>query len=364
MKLALLIIGIIVIASGCVSQTAGEKEPIKIGAILPLTGPAAFYGGYATEAVQLAEEDINAAGVINSRPVNIVVEDSESAPSKGVIAFQKLAAQNVSVVLSMLSSVSVPVAEQADKARIPLITIVTTAKNITRGSPWVFRYYHTAESEAPALANYFYKIGKVKAAVIAINDEYGVSSTEEFSRAFSLAGGQIVAAEKFAPADTDFRTQLLKIKDAKPDALYIVGFDHHAIAIVKQAKELSINSTLGTTSLIANPTTQAGLSESAKEVYGTAGAFSLPNYTKAEMFKEKYRKRFGKESSAYSAYAYDAIMMLKDSIKSGDAESTRKNIEAINYHGLLGNVTFKPNHDADFGVYVLKLEKGKLVPTE
>ncbi len=358
MKIALLLIGIILI-SGCVQQQANEA---KIGAIIPLTGPAASQGIYAAQTAQLAEEDINDAGGINGKRIKIIIEDSESSPSKGVTAFQKLVAENASAVFSMLSSVSVPLSYEAERTRVPLIMSLVTAKNSTRGNNWAFRHYITADRDAAAMATYLYSIGKTKAGIILINDEYGASSSQEFSNSFK---GEIVAKEAFEPRDSDFRSQLLKIKDAKPDAVYLIGFDIQIINIVKQAKELGLNATLATTTLLTTPATQKEVAPFVDIIYGTAGEYNLPNNTKAAEFKRMYIEKFGQEPSAYAAYFYDSFMMLKESIKKGkDNEGVRQNLENIEYDGLLGNIRFLPSHDTDLAVYVFKLENGKFLPAE
>ncbi len=358
MKILLLaLIGVILI-SGCAQQT----NEVKIGAIIPLTGPAASQGIYASQAAQLAEEDINDAGGINGRRVKIIVEDSESSPSKGVTAFQKLAVENVSAAFSMLSSVSVPLSYEAERAQVPLIMSLVTAKNSTRGNIWAFRHYITADKDAAAMADYLYSSGKTKAGIILINDEYGASSSQEF---ISFFKGEIVAKETFGPRDSDFRSQLLKIKEAKPNTLYLIGFDIHIINIVKQAKELELNATLATTTLLTTPATQKEVASFTDLIYGTAGVYNLPNSTKALEFKQRYIKKFGQEPSAYAAYFYDSFMMLKEAIKKGDnQEAVRQNLENLEYDGLLGSIRFLPSHDTDLAVYVFKLEDGKFMPAE
>ncbi len=361
--LTVLSIAVLVLVSGCISEQ--PKESVKIGAVIGLTGPAASQGAYGAEAAQLAEEDINAAGGINGRPVRIIVEDSETSPAKGVTAFQKLASENVVAVVSTLSSVSVPLSYEAEKARIPLIMAVVTAKNATRGNSYAFRYYLTAEKEVPAMAAYLRGKGKATAAVLSINDEYGASSSEEFDKAFAATGGQVVAVEKFAPADADYRTQLAKIKEKTPDAVYIIGFDQHIPTIFRQAKELGLNATFATTSALTTPATQQSTQPYADVVYVTGGAYNLPGNEKAADFRERYKEKFGREPAAYSAYFYDAFMIIRDAAEKGtDEEPLRKTIENTKYVGLLGNFTFLPNHDADLDVFVFRLRNATLESAE
>jgi branched-chain amino acid transport system substrate-binding protein len=362
MKIIALLLLMIILIAGCVQQSELSKESIKIGAIIPLTGPAASQRIYASQTAQMVEEDINAAGGISGRPVKIVVEDSQSSPSQGVTAFQKLVFEGSVAIFSMLSSVSVPLSYEADKAKIPLIMSLVTAKNATRGNTWAFRHYITADRDAAAMAAYLYSIGKIKAGIIAINDEYGASSSQEFTDAFA---GEIAATEKFDSTSMDFRTQLTKIKDTNPDAVYLIGFDIHIINIVKQAKELRLNTTLATTTLLTTPATQKEVAPFVDVIYGTAGEYNLPNNTKATEFKQRYTEKFGQEPSAYAAYFYDSFMMFKKAIEnSDDPESMRQSLENMEYDGLLGKIRFLPSHDTDLQVYVFKLENGQFLPAE
>lgn len=357
--LAVLLLAAVIATSGCVQQTAEQKQ-IKIGAIIPLTGPAASQGIYAAQALQMAEEDINRAGGINGWPVKIVVEDSQSSPSQGVTAFQKLASENASAVFSMLSSVSVPLSYEAEKSKIPLVMSLVTAKNSTRGNAWAFRHYITADRDSAAMAAYLYSIGKAKVGIISINDEYGASSSQEFADAFA---GRILATERFDARDADFRAQLAKIKDAGPDAVYLIGFDIHVINIVKQARELGINATLATTTLLTTPATQKEVAPFADVIYGTAGEYNLPGNEKAAGFRQRYADKFGQEPAAYAAYFYDSVMVIKEALeKSGGAEPARQALENMEYDGLLGRLKFLPSHDTDLKVYVFKLENGKFEP--
>ncbi|MBI4171040.1 MAG: ABC transporter substrate-binding protein [Candidatus Aenigmarchaeota archaeon] len=352
-------IALVLLVSGCVQQ---QTDTVKIGAVLPLTGSVSVYGEYARNGIDLALEDLNASG----KKIEVVIEDSKGLPSEGVTAFHKLAADNgIKAIISMTSSVSVPLVPLAEEKKIPLIMTVVAASNVTDKSVWAYRYFHSADLEGPALAKLVITyLNVTKIAILYVNDEYGGSTYRAFKNTCESLGCTITAQETFLFADTDYRTQLLKIADSKPDAIFIVGFSQHLPTIYKQSKELGMEQTLITTSGMSVPAIINKTGSAAENSYLTVSYYSAnPDDPGVKRFNDRYRSRFGTEPSYFAAYIYDSVMMIAESMKNGTSRENIKNsLAKISYSGLMGNASFLENRDANMPVFYAAIRNGTLVP--
>ena len=355
---------VVVVIFGIASLSQPKESEIKIGAILPLTGSISVYGEYAQNGLVLALEDINASG---GPELKFVIEDSKGLPSEGVTAFQKLAAdEDIVEIVSMISSVSVPLVPLAEENKIPLLSTVVAASNFTRGSEWAFRYFHTADIEGPALARFAVNnLNATEAAVLYVNDEYGTSTYTAFKNECESLGCTVIASEQFLFADADYRTQLLKLSASNPDALLVVGFSQHLPAIYKQAREAGIRIPLLTTSGMSVPAIIEKTGAAADGSYLTISYYTTyPDEPKIKDFNDRYRKRFGKEPSYYAAYVYDIVMITAESVETGGAtrEGIRNGLEKISYSGLMGSMAFPDSGDASLPVFYVTITNGTLVP--
>src|SRR3989344_8860163 len=227
------------------------RGPIKLGAVLPLTGDGAYWGEHTQRAINLAVADINATGGIKGRKLELVLEDGQCDPKTGVSALQKLIAvdQVPAVIGEVCSSVTVAMAPIAQAQGVVLITPCSEAPDITLGRDYVFRTWTPNNRQALTAVDYALRvIGVTKFAVLSINNDFGNALAGAFTARLGELGAEIVAVEQYGPEDRDFKTQLIKIKAAKPEAIYLVSYPADGVIAVRQLKELGIAATVITTS--------------------------------------------------------------------------------------------------------------------
>lgn len=230
------IIGVCLISllSGCSSG-----ETLKIGAILPLTGPVAINGEMIKGGMELAKIDLEQQGIT----LEIIYEDSQGTPTQGLSAYNKLKnIDNVDVVLVAFSRVAMPLIPLADQDEIPILMTLVAAYGAADKSPYAFRFFSSEEQFAHPHFNAVKKGDTL--GLLYIDDEYGHAVGQAVKEKAEEMNIQLTE-ETYDVGATDFRTQLLKIKVQEPDGIFVVVDNPPAmINLANQVKELGIQATI------------------------------------------------------------------------------------------------------------------------
>ncbi|MBS7707485.1 ABC-type branched-subunit amino acid transport system substrate-binding protein [Chelatococcus asaccharovorans] len=203
------------------SAFAQPKE-LLIGALLPLTGPAAPIGIEERNGVQFAVDEVNAAGGAAGVPVRVIFDDSQGKPDQAVLSFNRmLDLHSVPVIITAYSSISLAIAPLATRREVLVVNPAAQTNKLEKASPFLINTIPLVNAEARVLARYAVdKIGK-KAAIIYENAAAGIDGATDFRKYFEAVGGQIIAEEPVEFGQTNYRATLLKIAAAKPDFVYI-----------------------------------------------------------------------------------------------------------------------------------------------
>jgi branched-chain amino acid transport system substrate-binding protein len=184
------------------------KAPVKVGVVLPTSGPIAYDGGLALNGIKMAVEEINAAGGIGGNKIELCVEDSAGVPATAVAAMEKLVGMEkvAAVIGDFGSSCTLAMMDVAQRARVPLITPVSLAPKITEmGNIWMFRGCDNSGMIAKAFTKWAVQEKKIdKWAYIAINTDYGRGSVEAFNEDLKKLGASVVFTEYFNQGETDY----------------------------------------------------------------------------------------------------------------------------------------------------------------
>jgi branched-chain amino acid transport system substrate-binding protein len=228
-------------------ENAGvTKDKIKIGVLGSLTGPAAIWGTGNLSGGALAFEEANAAGGINGRKLEWLVEDDETSPPKAIAAFKKLTEQEgvfavFGPAASAISAAMVPAMQQSG---IPVFLSVPSTPAVTE--PMVRNVFRAGplndRLQGIAVADYVIrKLHGQRIALIRQSDEYGKRGADSFVERLTRDGIKPVAQEVFNAGDSDFTSQILKIREANPDVLVVYGYPSPSAIITRQARQLGIN---------------------------------------------------------------------------------------------------------------------------
>jgi len=350
--------------SGCSlgSKKPVEKtqEPIKIGVSAPLSGPGASYGDGFMTGAELAAKEINDSGGISGQLVKLIVEDDKCS-TDAVTAFNKLINIDkvAGIIGSLCSAAMGPAVSTAQSGKTPTI-IQASAPDLTIGKDYIFRNYPSDTFQGKFAAEYARnKLGKTKAAIIYELSDYSQGLKDTFQSGFQALGGQITYNEGVLSEANDIRTQIIKAKASSPDILYFPTAKNTALWLT-QIKELGFNVLV-----------MGGDGYSADIIYkmpSTEGAiFTAAKTSNPEDFQKKIKDATGKESSLFTPYGYDALMVMTQAIKNAgsiDHQAIRDALAKIKYDKSVAVpvVEFDENGDLKTAEYEIKVIKnGEIV---
>ncbi len=354
---------------GKVKQTQAQGT-YKIGIMYPLTGDAAAYGVPIQKTTKYAADEINAKGGINGKKIELIYEDSKCNPKDGNAAAQKLInLDKVKVIIGgVCSGETLGAAPVANENKVVLISPSATSPDITdKGGDFVFRLSPSDAFAGVVASNYAYNDLKLKkTAIISESTDYAQGLRRVFKENYAKLGGEIVADETFNSEDTDFRTQVTKVKAANPDAVYLVPQTKaKGVLLVKQLKEAGVSRQLLTAEVMIG---RDVVKESGADVDGMIGVEQKfdDKSSKAAPILAKYRQDAKEEAPfpAYMSAGYDIVYLLSDAIaKNGyDGEKIRDYLYSVkDYSGAVGKVSLDRNGDVVLDFSVKQIKNGELV---
>lgn len=337
------------------------EEPIKIGAILPMTGPAAFWGEAVRNGMEMAIQNFADKKIF----IKAIYEDSQAQPNQGITAYTKLKnLDQVDIMFSLSSRVSMPLAPLADQDKMPLIMTAVSAKGIAEKSQYVFRFYPDEAGYPNPILTKITKDKYSQIAIMYLNDDYGVSVFEVIKENLNNKGIKITAEEKFDLGQTDFRGQLTKIKSKEPTAIMFVdATPTELLNVLKQKQELKIEADFfEVNALLSIDSTRKQAGESANGSYAVAFPFSL-NKTGQE-FKLRYQELYKTDPFYGATFGYDMINLIASATKRQkltSAELVQKIIALKTLETLNGKVEIKTNGEINPPMLPVKIINGSLI---
>ena len=345
------------------APAAAQGNPIKIGAILPLTGSGASYGVWMKGGAEMAAEEINAAGGIAGRKLEVIYEDHAADASKAVNAMRRLVeVEKVPFSLTSYSAPTLAVQPIAVQNKVVLMNGGGQSDNLAN-KDYLYNNIPVVSNEVGVIAEWLAKDKKLGSAVMIVaNDEAGRNAAKTFREKYSAAGGKVLAEEQVALDASDFRAQLAKLKARGGNLLYVSSYGRNVSIIADQARELGITIPMAGTSWILVPETMK--SKGAEGILTTRLPFD-PNSAFARKFKEKYKTDAGFFAvQYYNATRIFATAAAEAMQKSGGAlsgEGVKNAIESIRaFDTLSGRLVFQANHGAVMDIEVGTLKGGKV----
>jgi branched-chain amino acid transport system substrate-binding protein len=360
-------LGLLAAALVAIAPKALQAQELQIGAILPLTGPAAPIGLDQQQGVQFAVDKVNAAGGLHGHQVKVLYEDSQAKPDVGVLSFNKLVdLNNVPAVISAFSSVSLAIAPLATRKKVLIFNAGAQSNQLANASPYLFNTIPLVKDETAVLVKYVVeKLGKKTAAIIYENAAAGVDGKEDFKKAFEALGGKILAEEPTEFGQTNYRPSLLKVASVNPDFMYLV-MTQDLRPFVDQVSQIpGLPMGIGTTFM----RTAFGYPASVGWVQSAIKSDFAPDLEKE--FKDKYK---GTEVPFFSREYYNAanvVMKAMDHLleqkKPISGESLQAAIFEIKTFGTsVAQVTFDKSNTAVRGleIYQYTKDERKVVAVE
>lgn len=332
-----------------VTAAPASGEPLYFGVSGPLTGQNAQYGAQWKAGFDLALEQINAAGGIHGRPLRYVFEDSQSDPRQAVAIAQKFAADRR--ILIELGDFSSPASMAASpiyqRAGLVQLGFTNSHPDFTKGGDFIWSPSVSQADAQPLLADLAVKTeGFKRVAVLYLNTDWGRTSKDVFVTAAKQRGAQVVAAEGYQADEKDFRSTLVRVRDAKPDGIVLISYYADGALIAGQLRATGIQLPIVAASSVYSP---KFLELGATAVNGVAtNTTFFPDEPRPEVqtFVKQFRTKYQRDPDAFNAFAYDAVVLAAEALKAGgtdrrairDALPKLRDVPSV----VFGRATFDP----------------------
>jgi branched-chain amino acid transport system substrate-binding protein len=364
MKRLLSGLALLALVASCAKAPDNE---IRVGEFGSMTGETATFGQTTHEGIQMAVDEVNAAGGIKGKLVRLISEDDQGKAEEAANVVNKLISNDqVHAILGeVASSNSLAAAPIAQRAGIPMISPSSTNPKVTQQGDYIFRVCFIDPFQGKVMAKFATATLHAKTAAILRDksSDYSVGLADVFVKEFGGMGGNIVLDQAYQAKDVDFKSQLTTIKEKKPDVIYVPGYYTEVGLIAKQAREMGINVPL-----------LGGDGWESPELYAIGGKALEGDYfsnhcspqSKAKEvvdFVAKHQAKYNKAPGALTMLGYDAANVLFDAIRRSPSLAGADLKAAIaataDFQGVTGKISLDSNRDAIKSAVVLKIKGGQ-----
>jgi len=368
---ARILAALIVMSSALLATSVRAADPIVIGSVLDLSGPVATLGQYAKRGVDIAVAEVNKAGGVKGRPIELVSLNSESKPDLAASLGLRLSSRNdvLALIGGSFGATQLSLSSIAEKQQIPMVTptgIVTTEQRTMKYAFFTLVDFYDA---AQLMLDYAKRKNYKRLGLLRLEREYGELGSKYLHQFAAKYGVTIVAEERGADGDRDFTAQLTKIRDAKPDFLIVWFANPGGSLVLKNARQLGIDlPTIAPVSMDSSATvTLAG--PAAEGLIITSQIAGNEPLDRQKAFKAAYEKTYPDQPqpNTFEAIGYDLVQMLVAALEKTNEpytrEKIRESLNSLSYDGAGTVVRYSDaKHDPTAeGIVLTKIVKGKFV---
>jgi branched-chain amino acid transport system substrate-binding protein len=346
------------------SGSDNTSDVIKVGEFASLTGKEAAFGQSSHAGTQMAVDDLNAAGGVLGKKIQLITEDDQSQGGQPATDVRKLISDDgvVAILGEVASSRSLEAAPICQQNKIPMISPSSTNPKVTEVGDYIFRVCFIDPFQGTVMANFAKNTLHMKTAAVLtdVASDYSMGLAKFFKDSFTANGGTIVADQKYSGGDKDFSAQLTAIKAANPDGIFIPGYYTEVGLIALQARPLGI-----TVPLFGGDGWESStlISIGGQALEGTYfSTHFTPQDTNAvvQEFVKKYEaKNSSQTPDAMAALGYDSMMILADAMKKAGTTDGAKVRDALaaekNFPGITGQITIDAQRNASKPAVILEV---------
>lgn len=352
--------------SGAMLSAGGGWADVTIGASAPMTGPRALLGHHYKQGVDLAVEEVNAAGGVLGQNLAVVFADDQGDNTNFAInAMSKLKdSDKVPVVLGPHFSVA-QLATQKSYCDGTLVSI-TGASGVPvteQGCNFVVRTRANDNLQAQALVTYALEhLGTSKIGVLFINDDFGKGGSERVLRALEAANVKPVGVSSHNPHDTDFSAQLSSLKAAGAELIILWTHDQESALIARQAQQFNLGIRIAGSTSLSQPTFIELAGPAGEGVISATDFLTSDTKPAVQEFVAKYRERYNEEPELYAATYYDTVKLAAAAINaagSTDAPAVREAFATLEQAGVLADYKCEANGDCNHQVNIVEIRDGQ-----
>jgi branched-chain amino acid transport system substrate-binding protein len=303
----------VAVGAGSAGAAEAAGEPIYLGVSGPLTGPNAQYGAQWKQGFDLALDQINGSGGIKGRPLRYLFEDTQSDPKQTVAVAQKFIADKR--IVAELGDFSSPASMAASpiyqRAGLLQFGFTNSHPDFTKTGDFIWSNSVSQAEEQPLNAAFAVKrLGFKRIAVLHLNTDWGRTSKDHLVSAAKALGAEVVATEGYLPEEKDFRSTLVRVRDAKPDSLFLVSYYADAALLVRQARQTGLTVPVAAASSIYSPKFVELGGDAAEGVFTSSRFFPEDPRPEVQTFVQAFKAKYDKEPDAFNSYAYDTVILF------------------------------------------------------
>jgi branched-chain amino acid transport system substrate-binding protein len=341
------------------------QDQIKVGEFASMTGGSASFGQSSHDGTALAFDEVNAAGGVLGKKIDLISEDDRSMAGEPSTIMHKLISQDnvIAVLGEVASSKSLEAAPICQENHVPMISPASTNAKVTEVGDYIFRVCFIDPFQGKVMAKFALGKGWTKVAILKdVKQDYSMGLASAFQDGFTAGGGTVVKLQEYSTGDKDFRAQLTSIKAAHPDAIFVPGYYGEVALIARQARQLGIKAPL-----LGG---DGWVGESLLKVAGSAldGCFFSNHYSQddpsavIQNFVKTYQAKFGEKPDAMAALGYDSAKILADAITRAGSTEGPKLRDAIaatkDFKGVTGDITLDAQRNATKAAVILTIANG------
>jgi branched-chain amino acid transport system substrate-binding protein len=334
---------------------AGGQEPLRIGALLAVTGPASFLGAPEARTLEMLVQDLNAQGGVDGRKVELVVKDTGGDPAKAVsFAKQLMEEEGVFAIIGPATSgETIAVKPIAEEGRTLLLSCAAAEVIVNPVAPHVFKVAPKDSYAAEMIFRSMKKMGVKRIGFLSSNTGFGKGGKEHVEKLAPAHGIEIAVSEVYDKAATDLTAEVTKLKGAKVQAILNWSIEPAQSIVIKNARQLGLGVPIFQSHGFANIQYAKAAGAAAEGVIFPASRIVVadalpekhPQKPVVAAYKRGYEGRFGEEVSTFGGHAYDALMILVRAVKEAglDREKVRATVENMKgFVGTAGVFNFTP----------------------
>ena len=349
-------------------------DTIKVGVVLPLTGKLAKFGEIENKSFLMAVDEINAAGGVNGKKIELIIEDTTGRPDVGRSAIEKLISRDKVVVLGggYSSSVTWATIAVAQQRKVPFLVNTGSADRITeQGWNYIFRLNPPVSEYPKAFADFLGTEAKDVKTVVILHENslFGQSGSKKFVKKCEKMGLKVLMKEGYEAGAIDFKPLLVKVKAKNPDLVYMISYIMDASLLMRQSKELNFKPKLfvGGAAGFTLPEFHKNAGSASDYVYSaTLWTPSVP-YPGAKEYYDKFVAKYKAPTEYHGAEAYAAMYVLADALKRAKTlttEGVREALATTNMMTAFGPVKFvsygKKTQQNSLPTFLVQWINGKL----
>jgi branched-chain amino acid transport system substrate-binding protein len=341
-----------------------SSDTLKVAALLPLTGTSSDIGKWQQRGIEIAKKQWNSDTTKPSK-ISIIYEDTASDVKTSISSFEKVSATSgAQAYLLSLSSVANALAPRFTKKEEPALLLAVSLPKITERSENYYRFNLGSEQEAERMAEYIKKTDLRRIAVLSINDEFGQGAQESFVRNMQGTATEIVYEDAYEKNQTDFRSIILRLSTSRPDAVYVIGYVKSSILLIKQMRELGIQSRILANMALSVPAFQKLGGTALDGATYTVTDFRVDSTApQTQSFVKAYQESYGEPPPFFAAFAHDSLITLAKASASKNPIKTSLN-QLAPFFGATGEIEFNPKRILILKVRVVRNLSGSLIEVD